>query len=531
MKILYFVSIFNLLNLKSLRVCDPNISNKETYVLKELFIKQHHLINLYLKLTVENVSDSQLEEFIEQSKDIYIDYIEKNKQTTAAVHHDLNIIYEKIAKIAFIYKNFNLCFDYCKKLVEFFKQNIFSTLFLEVLTIPNHYEVKRTLNFHYEKNLRHIELLDKSNEPFDNLIETSNYIKGFYDDELEGFTIDHKFFLDVLTIFLRQKETLDIKTLLLILKIGYKKLLELETVVYIDTLDNVYVFGDTHGQFFDTFGTLIGIKGNSFSFEKGFILDKNKNFLFNGDFVDRGKYSIENFTFLLLLTILYPKNVFLNRGNHEFIDMNIKYGFYKEIQQKYGIKTEIINYRQTYNNLSQINTIFSAFSLTFSVLPLATIINRKVFVVHGGLPKENLSIDQIQKLNRKTHQVNISAAADGLMWSDPLHGDDDDFYNMRGHGILFGALNTKKFLNINGLKLLVRSHQDVKGGIEIKQGGNVITIFSAPNYCGKKNTAAYLIFKTNNEEGDVRVCEDLFYNYKQFNEWPKENLELLNYKL
>ncbi|KAM0675195.1 hypothetical protein GVAV_001539 [Gurleya vavrai] len=531
MKILYFVSIFNLVILKSLGVLDPNNSNKETYVLKELFIKQHDLINRYLDLTNENSSDSQSKESTEQNKHKSSTNIQKIEYNIQKVHYELETLYEEIRKFAFDYKNFDLCLDYSKKLISFFKCDIFSALFQEILTVPNKfYKVNRTLNFHYENtNITKIELLDKENDSVDNLIEISNYIKGFYDDEFEKFTIDHKFFLDVLTIFLRQKETLDIKNLLLILKIGYKKLLELENVVYIDTLDNVYVFGDTHGQFFDTFGVLINIEGNGLSFKTGFKLDTNKIYIFNGDFVDRGKYSIENYTFLLLLKILYPKNIFLNRGNHEFIDLNIRYGFYKEIKQKYGIESEKIKSSQMYKNLNELQYILTAFNLTFSVLPLATIINRKVFVVHGGLPEENLTIDQIQKLDRKTFQYSINESFDGLMWSDPYNKNDKSKNINRGIGFIFESNITERFLYENGLSVIARSHQDVEGGVEKNHDEQVITVFSAPNYCGTKNNkAAYLIFKTNNEEGDFRVCEGLFYNFKQFNEWPKENLELLN---
>ncbi|KAM0674557.1 hypothetical protein GVAV_002175 [Gurleya vavrai] len=147
--------------------------------------------------------------------------------------------------------------------------------------------------------------------------------------------INNEFLLKIITFFLK-KIKVETKELLLVLKLSYDLLSNLDNINFVDTEKDVMVFGDTHGQFFDTFGVLLTIKGIGFDLINGFEFDKNTYFVFNGDFVDRGKYSIENYTFLLILKILYPNNIFLNRGNHEFENQSIKGGFYQQIEMLYG---------------------------------------------------------------------------------------------------------------------------------------------------------------------------------------------------
>jgi len=185
---------------------------------------------------------------------------------------------------------------------------------------------------------------------------------------------------------------------------------------------------------------------------------------------------------LMSWKVLYPKYVTLLRGNHEIRSVNESYGFKDEVAHKYGD-----------------DKIFSKFNNVFCKLPIAALIQQKVFVVHGGLPRaENgmVSIDSLRKLTVDVEPRERSILSD-LLWSDP-----QDEYGVgmspRNVGILFGPDVTQRFLQANNLDLIVRSHELCADGYRIQEGGKVVTIFSAPNYCGRcGNLAAYAKFDSN----------------------------------
>lgn len=257
------------------------------------------------------------------------------------------------------------------------------------------------------------------------------------------------------------------KLICAILREGYAVLSNLDNVAFIDTSFPVYVFGDTHGQYFDVLPEIkkIGVKNDI-------------KVVFNGDFVDRGENSVENFILVLLLKLVFPSKVFLNRGNHEFDDLNKIMGFAVEIKKKYRLMHDIV---------------YLFFSKVFSMLPVATVVNRMVFITHGGLPAEPMRIGDIETIRRNVQGSCSDSRLVGLMWSDP--GEvDEAMPSKRGVGVTFGRNITKRFLQLNNLKLLVRSHEFVTNGFALHHGGNVVTIFSAPNYCQSVSMGAFLKF-------------------------------------
>jgi len=249
-----------------------------------------------------------------------------------------------------------------------------------------------------------------------------------------------------------------------ILSQGESILLGRENIVYVDSEYEVLVFGDTHGQYFDVLNV----------FNR--VYNEKNIFIFNGDYVDRGQYSAENFVFLLSLSILLPNRFFMTRGNHELSQINKKYGFYDEMNRKY-----------TFNG----DFLYQKFQNVFQALPIAVVVNEKVFVVHGGLPEEPVILEKVQEMYRMTNSY-TDAVLRGLLWSDPdeIEGIKE---SERGAGVVFGRSVTEKFFEENGMELLVRSHQAVDGGYRMHHDGQVVTVFSAPDYEGAKGPGAYIV--------------------------------------
>jgi len=229
---------------------------------------------------------------------------------------------------------------------------------------------------------------------------------------------------------------------------------------------SITVCGDTHGQFFD----LCNI------FELSGLPSETNPYLFNGDFVDRGSFSMEVLLTLLAFKLLYPQHFHLARGNHESKSMNRMYGFEGEAKAKYS------------------ETIFDLFSAIFCLLPLAHLLNNKVLVVHGGLfSEDNVTIDDIRKLDRNMEPPDSGLMSE-LLWSDP-QPFPGRAPSKRGVGLAFGPDVTEKFLKLNNLSLIVRSHEVKDEGYALDHNGKVITIFSAPNYCDQVgNKGAFIKF-------------------------------------
>lgn len=228
----------------------------------------------------------------------------------------------------------------------------------------------------------------------------------------------------------------------------------------------VTVCGDTHGQYYDVLNI----------FEMNGWPDATNPYLFNGDFVDRGSFSVEVMLTFLLWKLHDPTCIYLSRGNHETKNMNRIYGFEGEVKAKYD------------------DSIFQLFLEVFEWLPLAAVIGKKVFVTHGGLPVEpNVTLDDIRNVKRGMEPPEKGLMSD-LLWSDP-QPFPGKAPSKRGVGFAFGPDITKAFLNRNNLDLLVRSHEVKEEGYLVEHSGKTITVFSAPNYCDTMgNKGAFIHF-------------------------------------
>jgi serine/threonine-protein phosphatase 2A catalytic subunit len=251
----------------------------------------------------------------------------------------------------------------------------------------------------------------------------------------------------------------------------------------------VTVCGDIHGQFWDLM-EMFKIGGEL----------PDTNYLFLGDYVDRGLYSVVTVTLLLALKVRYPERITILRGNHESRQISQVYGFYDECIR-------------TYTNPN----VWKALTALFDYLPISAVIEEQIFCLHGGLSPSVDTIDQVKQLDRIQEVPHEGPMCD-LMWSDPFDrcgwGQSE-----RGAGYKFGQDISAQFNHTNNTKLIARAHQLVMNGYDWTHERNVLTLFSAPNYC----------YRCGNEAAIMEIDEHLTYTFLRFAAAPRpDKPELLS---
>ena len=173
------------------------------------------------------------------------------------------------------------------------------------------------------------------------------------------------------------------------------------------------------------------------------------------------------------------------RGNHESRSMTMSFNFRDECLAKYD------------------QEVYDSFMLLFDCLPIAAIIDNKFFCIHGGMSPELRTTKDINKLNRFREPPEKGLLCD-LLWSDPVdHARGRQvqrfkFNQTRGYSYFFGFDAVSQFLIFNQLTCVVRSHEVQHEGFKMHNWSNnkmpeVITVFSAPNYCGTYGNKAAII--------------------------------------
>ncbi|CAM4740554.1 unnamed protein product [Rotaria magnacalcarata] len=213
----------------------------------------------------------------------------------------------------------------------------------------------------------------------------------------------------------------------------------------------VTVCGDVHGQFHDLM-ELFKISGNA----------PDTNYLFMGDYVDRGYYSVETVTLLVALKVRYKDRITILRGNHESRQITQVYGFYDECLRKYGNAN-----------------VWKYFTDLFDYLPLTAIVDNQIFCLHGGLSPSIDTLDHIRALDRIQEVPHEGPMCD-LLWSDP---DDRGGWGISPRGAGYNWCHDK----------------------------NVVTIFSAPNYC----------YRCGNQAAIMELDDSLKYSFLQFDPAPR----------
>ncbi|KAK6163653.1 hypothetical protein DH2020_000517 [Rehmannia glutinosa] len=252
----------------------------------------------------------------------------------------------------------------------------------------------------------------------------------------------------------------------------------------------IKIFGDLHGQFGDLmrlFGVWITFYAGDIAMAVVGTLPSHHfrlyiDYLFLGDYVDRGQHSMETITLLLALKVEHPHQVHLIRGNHEAADINALFGFRIECIERMGERDGI----WTWHRINRL----------FNWLPLAALIEKKIICMHGGIGRSINHVEQIENIQRPIPMEAGSIVLMDLLWSDPTENDSVEGLrpNARGPGLVtFGPDRVMEFCNNNDLQLIVRAHECVMDGFERFAQGHLITLFSATNYCGTANNAGAIL--------------------------------------
>ncbi|KAL2866282.1 serine/threonine-protein phosphatase 2B catalytic subunit [Aspergillus lucknowensis] len=243
----------------------------------------------------------------------------------------------------------------------------------------------------------------------------------------------------------------------------------------------ITVCGDVHGQYYDLM-KLFEVGGDP----------SETRYLFLGDYVDRGYFSIECVLYLWALKIWYPNTLWLLRGNHECRHLTDYFTFKLECKHKYS------------------ENIYEACIESFCALPLAAVMNKQFLCIHGGLSPELHTLEDIKSIDRFREPPTHGLMCD-ILWADPLEdfgqektGDYFIHNSVRGCSYFFSYPAACAFLEKNNLLSVIRAHEAQDAGYRMYRKTrttgfpSVMTIFSAPNYLDVYNNKAAVLKYENN---------------------------------
>ncbi|OHT17090.1 Ser/Thr protein phosphatase [Tritrichomonas foetus] len=267
--------------------------------------------------------------------------------------------------------------------------------------------------------------------------------------------------------------------LIMDLFIDVQKIFEEEPIM-LDVRSPCIIVGDIHGQILDLYRIL-----------KIFGMPAKQKYVFLGDFVDRGEFSVEVIIIVFILKVIWPDNVKIIRGNHEFEFLCSQCGFMTQMIDFFGD-----------------NNLFNYCAKAFGYIPLAARIDYKILCVHGGIGPEFNNLSQIGSLKRPIHDYD-NDLLNSLLWSDPSLETDTFIESVRGTGYFFGEKAVNDFLANTKIQMIVRGHECVTEGVEFHFNEKICTVFSASNYCGLIGNSAGVLEMTGPMKYKIRKLPPL----------------------
>ena len=255
------------------------------------------------------------------------------------------------------------------------------------------------------------------------------------------------------------------------------------------------IYGDYNGlmRFFESFGNPSDDNQNG---------DINvMQYIFLGDFCDRCFYSLENIFLLFALKVKYPDFIYLIRGHHEDIQVNINSGLGLECKER--LNDDILNNQSLFNNINHI----------FDLLPFGVLVDNNILCVHGGIGSRIFTLDDIENIKRPC-KINFNVSNEeqqivlDLLYSefsdeiDDIENNRERDKNSKGFIVKYGKKRLDKFLSDNKINLLITSHKFNKEGVFCSNNDRLLQIFSGANYMDKYNNLGGMVIiakKTKNK--------------------------------
>ena len=250
------------------------------------------------------------------------------------------------------------------------------------------------------------------------------------------------------------------------------------------------IFGNIYGLYNDLMRFFESYGNPSDSIQNGDI--NVMQYIFLGDFCDRGFYSLEVVFLLFALKVKYPNFIYLIRGHHEDKNVNEIYGLGQECKDRLN------------DEINKENSIFNLINKAFEYLPFGVLIDGGTLLVHGGIGTSIENLDDINNISRPTPVVQDVENIRQLQIIDLLYSEYDDKesnYNInnerdtmkKGFIVKYGKKRLDDFLNKNNINLLITSHQFVKEGFNTFNNDKLLVLFSATNYMDKYNNIGAMI--------------------------------------
>ena len=242
------------------------------------------------------------------------------------------------------------------------------------------------------------------------------------------------------------------------------------------------IFGNIHGVYTDLMRYFESFGNPSDDNQMGDI--NVMQYIFLGDFCDRGLYSLEVILLLFALKVKYPDFIYLIRGHHED----------KFINEKYGLGDEC--HDRLLDNIKNPLSIFANINKAFDYLPFGILLDNNILMVHGGIGSSINTLDDIENIKRPVSVEHNVTNKDqlhiiDLLWSeysediDNIEINSERDKNKNGFIVKYGKERLNKFLVENKINLLITAHQFVKEGFTTFNNDRLLTVFSATNYMDK----------------------------------------------